>query len=477
MSEAGEFPAKNFSRDQAVLHLLNRAAYGARPGEVTELRPPGQLELWFENQLYPERISDARVQSKLEKLSNYRMSAKDLLKNYSIKDPDAKAFAKVFSMVKEIGFQKLILAAESNRQLEQVMVDFWFNHFSVDVKFPHYLPSYERDVIRAHVFGKFGDMLVASAQSPAMLYYLGNWESAKQGAVTSAQDEKVLDWPSTPAGINENYARELLELHTVGINGGYSQSDVEKTALVFTGWTIAQHRFDPHFVFMDSWHDQSDVVILGKHLHGKDGIEEGRAFLQFLALKTETAHFLSEKLCRHFVQDPPSIACIDRLSAKYLQSQGDLREVYRTLFTSPDFWEKTQASQRMKKPFEFVVSGLRAMGSDIQVSTQAMDDYYDVMTKSGETPYFCPMPNGYSDANAVWSSPTTVLARSLSSSVLVGLAHPSLKLNGESLTTQLREAIAEPVSSETKNEIERALRESQNQALAVLVDAPEFQRR
>jgi uncharacterized protein (DUF1800 family) len=435
-SWAIDFPiAGDLTREQAAQHLLNRAAFGARPGEVADLSKPGRLEDWFQKQLYPEKIDDSQVQKKLETVSDLHKSSEQL----SLGAPNtADEYVAYFTHVHEDQiFQKFLLAAESNRQLEQVMVDFWFNHFSVNGDYPLLLPSYENDVIRAHVFGKFKDMLLASAQHPVMLLYLDNWSSAKNGATTSDDDKKRFNLAAAPTGINENYARELMELHTLGANRGYTQKDVENVARIFTGWTVSNNRAERTFAFATSWHDQSDVEVMGKHFTGKDGVDEGRRFLQFLAAKEETAHFISEKLCRHFVQDPAPPKCIDRLSENYLKNDGDLRQLYLTLFTSPEFWDKKQLSNRMKKPFEFVASGLRAFGSDIHYDSKSTKDILFISAKSGEVPYHCSGPTGFSDTDQAWLNAATVITRASVAPLVVAAGHPTLRLNTESMVSQL----------------------------------------
>src|SRR5437016_3404782 len=287
-------------------------------------------------------------------------------------------------VVNELMQAKLLSAIYSERQLDEVMADFWFNHFNVFAgkgADRWMLTSYERDTIRPHALGKFEDLLVATAKSPAMQFYLDNWQSADPKSFDRLQDElqerrrqmALRYWmlglepppqnpPNRPRrGLNENYARELMELHTLGVQGGYTQNDVTEMARVFTGWTLRQPRQNPEFYFEARLHDPGTKTILGKNVHG-GGIREGEQVLAMLAHHPSTAHFISEKLAERFVSDQPPPALVDRMAQAFLKSDGDIPTVLRTMIYSPEFWSRETYRAKIKTPFELVASTVRALG-------------------------------------------------------------------------------------------------------------------
>ncbi|MFZ0794485.1 MAG: DUF1800 domain-containing protein, partial [Candidatus Korobacteraceae bacterium] len=287
----------------------------------------------------------------------------------------------------EVQSGKLLRAVYSDRQLEEVLTDFWFNHFNIFIgkgADRYLVTEYERDVIRPHVLGKFKDLLLATAQSPAMLFYLDNWQSegpdsdAVLGVSAHRQYPRVgeiLPPASRPQpnsqnnqqkrrnGLNENYARELMELHTLGVNGGYTQQDVTQVARVFTGWTIEEPRLGGDFVYRPRLHEPGEKTVLG-HKIKESGENEGREVLEILAHHPSTAHFISTELAQRFVSDDPPKSLIDAMTKMFLKSDGDLRAVLETMFHSPEFWAPKASRARVKTPFEFVVSSLRATQAD-----------------------------------------------------------------------------------------------------------------
>jgi uncharacterized protein (DUF1800 family) len=226
---------------------------------------------------------------------------------------------------------------------------------------------------------------------------------------------------------------------------------------------------------MKAWHDSTDVTVMNKHYQAKDDYEEGLSFLNDLAASSKTAHYISQKLCRHFVQDPPPPACIARLAKIYLDSDGDLREIYRTLFTSPEFWSASTVQSRIKKPFEFLASSLRAMASNIQINNESIDAFANILLRADEPLYGCRAPSGYADENDAWINPSMVFGRSLAAPVLASLANPERRLQRDRISKDLSEVMHSPVSAETETEIKAALAESQQKAMALMVAAPEFQ--
>src|SRR5437762_2321943 len=275
---------------------------------------------------------------------------------------------------------KLLRAIYSERQLQEVMTDYWFNHFNVFIgkgADRYLLTSYERDVIRPHALGKFEELLVATAQSPAMLFYLDNWLSVGPNSEVANGIPKhnrrraryrplvVKQGKGRRTGFNENYGRELMELHTLGVSGGYTQKDVTEVTRVFTGWTLKQPKQGGGFTFEERMHEPGDKIVLG-HRIKSNGEKEGREVLHFLARHPSTAKFICTKLATRFVSDNPPPALVDRMSQTFLKKNGDIREVLKMMFRSPEFWAPDAYRAKVKTPFEFVVSSLRATSAEMQ---------------------------------------------------------------------------------------------------------------
>jgi uncharacterized protein (DUF1800 family) len=324
-------------------------------------------------------------------------------------------------VVDELMQAKLLRAIYSERQLDEVMTDFWLNHFNVFINKGadrYLLTSYERDAIRPHVLGKFEDLLVATAKSPAMLFYLDNWLSV------GPNSEIALGIPPHPrrygspptkrppgkgrqaSGLNENYGRELMELHTLSVNGGYSQKDVTEVAKVFTGWTLEQPRKGGDFRFEPRMHEPGDKMILG-HRVKESGEKEGLEVLHLLAHNPKTAHFISQKLAMRFVSDDPPGALVDRMTKTFLKKDGDIREVMRTMFKSPEFWSPETYRAKVKTPLEFVVSAVRASGAEVEGARALVG----TLNNMGMMPYGMMPPTGYSMKADVWVNSSALLAR------------------------------------------------------------------
>lgn len=322
---------------------------------------------------------------------------------------------------------KLLRAIYSERQLEEVMTDFWFNHFNVFIGKGAdrvLLTSYEQDVIRPHALGKFEDLLVATAKSPAMLFYLDNWLS------TGPNSMQALGIPGRPApggpyrypgrgpgpnpnakpkqnsGLNENYGRELLELHTLSVNGGYSQRDVTEVAKVFTGWTIDKPNEGGDFRYDPRRHEPGPKFVLGHRIKPK-GEDEGREVLHMLATSPQTAHFISLKLAQRFVSDDPPPALVDRLAKTFQKKKGDIREVLSTLFHSPEFWDESAYRAKVKTPLEFVASAARATGADVEDAMPLARQ----LNNMGMPLYGAQPPTGYSMKAETWVSSSALLNR------------------------------------------------------------------
>ena len=347
---------------------------------------------------------------------------------------------------------KILRAIYSTHQLQELLVDFWFNHFNVFInkgsdRFT--VPTYEREAIRPHVFGKFYDLLLETAKSPAMLFYLDNWQSVGNDA---AQRPRPFAPKQERRGLNENYGRELMELHTLGVDGGYTQQDVINVARCFTGWTIAGPRKGGGFEYNDKMHDKGEKVVLGHVIHSGGGMNDGLKVLDILAHHPSTAHFISLQLCKRFVADDPPPSLVNRMAATFLKSDGDLREVTRVMITSPEFWSQGAYHAKVKTPFEMVVSAVRATNADVTSAFLLGQE----LNKLGEPLYRKIEPTGYSNANAEWVSSAGILDRM---NFAVALAHnriPGIKVD----LSQMQQASAPDPTQ-----------------LALSIGSPEFQRR
>jgi len=347
---------------------------------------------------------------------------------------DSKRPARV---VEELAMAKMTRAIYSERQLQQVMDDFWFNHFNVfagkgEVKW--YLTAYERDVIAPHALGKFKDLLTATAKSPAMLFYLDNYLSVDPNAqqrlaAQRAMRQSMRRWPygyppkPVPAqnkkkqerGLNENYGRELMELHTLGVDGGYTQKDVTEVARCFTGWTIEKPRLNAEFKFDGKMHDPTPKLVLRKKIHA-GGMKDGEQVIEMLAKQPSTAKFISTKLARRFVSDDPPPALVERMAKAFQKSDGDIREVMHTMIYSPEFWTRDAYRAKIKTPYELVVTSVRALGTDVDTPMPLVQ----WVARIGQPLYQCQPPTGYSDKGETWVNTGALLNRLNFSLALAG---------------------------------------------------------
>lgn len=488
--------AKSLSAEQKAVHLLNRISYGPRPGDVKKVMDMG-WEKFLDDQIHPERISDQLVEQKLQDIPSIHLSTEQLAAKYppgnliqqtlrargidltalrarpqettsqnnsqpqsdptsadSLED-QAKRREVIRGLMQEMGWKpqqealaeaqqaKILRAIYSERQLQEVLTDFWFNHFNVFAgKGPSrmFITPYERDVIRPHVFSKFADLLRATAQSPAMLFYLDNWQSKAPdarppqafrrfqeqrlgrpgqrgrgpvGQQPDAGNQLQMDRLSAAQrqrqsrGINENYAREIMELHTLGVDGGYTQKDVQEVARCFTGWTIRQPQRGGGFYFAQWMHDDGEKVVLGNHIPSGGGIRDGEAVIRILAHHPATARFIATKLARRFVSDHPPQSLIDRTAKVFLKTDGDLREVVRSILTSPEFWSAESWRAKIKTPFEMAVSAVRALGAE----TNGSPAFHRWIAQMGEPLYLAQPPTGYKDEAELWVNTGALLQR------------------------------------------------------------------
>ena len=530
MPSAAHSPAD----DAAIVHVLNRIGYGPRLADVERVRQGG-IQEYIERQLHPERIADEGMQARLDGMTTLGLSTSDLLERYQqpavqarrqrqqaagnstsgsaperpMRDPNMQP--PNLPLI-ELSQQKLLRAIFSERQLEQVLTDFWFNHFNADARkgpVRMMLTEYEREAIRPHVFDRFRDLLGATAKSPAMLFYLDNWMSADPNADVNAQrraqrnplrpqrplqPQRPLP-PAPPAnavrrGLNENYARELMELHTLGVDGGYTQKDVTEVARAFTGWTLRNPRVRGEFVFEPRMHDDKEKTVLGHKIRG-GGMKDGEQVLDILAEHPSTARFISTKLAQRFVSDTPPAALVDRLSARFTATKGDLREVMRTLLTSPEFLAPASYSAKTKTPFEFVVSAVRATDTPLTDARPLVRSLQDL----GMPLYQCQPPTGYKDTADAWVNTGALVGR-MNFAQLLANGQPFGVRSARDRSTfdaptnvRTRDAraperrtpsesdplIGLQVSETTRTTIARAT--TPQQALALTLGSPEFQKR
>jgi uncharacterized protein (DUF1800 family) len=511
-------PVTDLSVDQAILHALNRLAYGPRPGDIERVKQMG-LAKWIDQQLNPDSIDDQALGARLQNLPTLGMSTAKLIADYpqpkqapkrppppsradapasaiegqagsvdgasdsmpartskdvgesaagpspatssmkqqsgnmatqgagkrgalsidpnAVPGPIADDSKRPARVVEELAMAKMARAIYSDRQLQQVIDDFWFNHFNVFAgkgEDRYYLTSYERDVIQPHALGKFKDLVTATAKSPAMLFYLDNFLSADPLAAQRLAQQRALRRQMAggrfprPAqnpqagnkkrqgrGLNENYGRELMELHTLGVDGGYAQKDVTEVARAFTGWTIERPRENPQFKFDERIHDPDPKIVLGKKIHA-GGVKDGERVIELLAKHPSTAKFISTKLARRFVSDNPPPALVARMADTFRKSDGDIRDVLRTMIYSPEFWSRDAYRAKIKTPFEFVASTVRALGADVDTTMPLVQ----WVGRIGEPLYQCQPPTGYSDKAEAWVNAGALLNRLNFSLALAG---------------------------------------------------------
>jgi len=393
---------------------------------------------------------------------------------------------------------KVYRALYSNRQLEEVLVDFWFNHFNVfenknvAPQPPNavrtLLASYERDAIRPHVLGKFKDLLLATARHPAMLYYLDNWESIAPNALDSFQVGPFATGPNLAQqfsrqahGLNENYGREVMELHTLGVDGGYTQADVIAVARCFTGWTIRQPTTKPEFVFAGFMHDTGEKMVLGHTIAAGGGEQDGLQAIDILARHPSTAKFISRKLAERFVADDPPQSLVDRMAQTFTRTDGDLRAVLQTMFTSPEFFSEGAWEAKVKSPFEMVVSAVRAMGGEASDAFTLVQKIADL----GEPLYDKLEPTGYPETGEGWLSTANLLGRvnfatALASGQISGVKVDGWRADGKDAAAIARDVLSRPASDQTLEALAKGLdgKEPTARMVASLVlSSPDFQRR
>lgn len=391
-----------------IYHLVNRLTWGVRPDELAHAQEIG-YDAYLDEQLMPESLVDAAADQRLAAIPILNLSRRDA---YFIAEREWRTYqALVRGMV--------VRAVHSTRQLHERMAEFWFDHFNIPVAdYGPELIGYHRDVVRTHALGNFRDLLFGTAQHPAMLYYLDNY----------------INYAEHP---NENYARELMELHTLGVDGGYTETDVVEVARAFTGWTIQESR-ETGFYFEPDTHDTGEKQVLGHTLPADRGIEDGLHVLSILVAHPATARFICRKLCVRFVSDDPPESLIESAAAVWAETRGEIRPVLRHLFTSDEF--KGSAAQKMRRPLEFFIAALRATGAEIREFWE-LDEMLESLA---QPPYGWQPPNGYPDVAAAWTNTGSLLARW---NTAMALTHETVSENESyRMRTPLFERIGEPTT-------------------------------
>jgi uncharacterized protein (DUF1800 family) len=405
----------------------------------------------------------------------------------------------------ELHASRILRAVYSERQLHEVMVDFWTNHFNVFAgkgADRWLLPAYDRDTIRPHAMGKFSELLQATAQSPAMLFYLDNFQSVspdannRRGAMRRLQEQQQPQ--RQRRGINENYARELMELHTLGVDGGYTQKDVQEVARAFTGWTIFQPRGGAAavnamvgegarrnagtFFFNSRVHDDGEKTVLGHKISAGGGIKDGLTVLDILAHHPATAKFIATKLVRYFVADNPPPALVDRVAAVFKKSDGDIRETLKAIFLSKEFNSTEAYRVKIKRPFELVISAIRSLGAE----TNGGPGTHQWLARMGEPLYGYQTPNGYSDTADSWVNTGGLLERMNFGLALAGNRIPGTKVSlsklgadqSKMMDEYLKVLLAGDISASTRETMLKQLAPSDpvTKVVGLILGTPEFQR-
>ncbi len=503
---------KSLTDDQKAIHLLNRLGFGARPGDVAKVKSMGPQK-YIEQQLNASAVDDSAAEKKVGNLEVFKMTTAEVFAKY----PNPGALIRALEgdganqnpeemtdkqrqerqqklreyylkydlrpanqLLPQITSNRVLRAVYSERQLQEVMVDFWQNHFNVfagKAAVRWYIPSYERDVLRKNALGNFRDLLVGTAQHPAMLFFLDNFESvapnaqpanpaigrlqqqlrngnlppqvrerikANQGLTDAQLDERIKQAQNPQQnqqrarrGLNENYARELMELHTMGVDSGYTQKDIVEVARAFTGWTIADPRGyrraaasmiqgneeqrlariqrqagvpddieSGEFYFNERWHDKDAKTILGQKVD-EGGLKDGLKVIDILVKHPATAKFIARKLAVKFVNDNPSEALVGRVAAVFSKSNGDIKSTLRALFTDKEFYSPDNYRAKIKTPFELAVSAIRTIGAETNSSPAVLA----MLNKLGEVPYGYQAPTGYPDTAEDWVNTGALLER------------------------------------------------------------------
>lgn len=500
--------------EQAAAHLLNRFTYGPKEGDIAKLVNMG-LETWLEQELNGKTEDEAlnMILSKFDAVNLTNTEVENIyprnaqLVRFAVRDGaihkdsvnnaksktyrdqlkaymDQKGYRPQQELYRQFISQKILRATYTNNQLRELMTDFWFNHFNVSLsknQCASYIPAYERDVIRPNVFGKFETLLVATAKSPAMLMYLDNFTSSGTN-VPMESDQMMMGDQNAPRnkrlarlqqvkqqkgkqGLNENYAREVMELHTLGVDGGYTQSDVTQAARILTGWTLAPMGDNGYgapikkimdqvgeanlrkrgfvregdFLFAMNRHDNGEKTVLGRKFPAGGGYEEGMILLNMLAHHQSTAKFISKKLATRFVSDNPPTTLVDKMAKTFLSTDGDIKKVMITMVSAPEFWSANALREKTKSPFELAISAVRSLNATVAQPYQL----YTWINKMGQQMYYYQAPTGFPDRGQYWINTGSLLNR-----MNFGLALASKRIPGVTFNLAKMNNNHEPESAE-----------------------------
>src|SRR5437870_5797918 len=458
----------SMTADQRIAHVLSRLTYGARPGDFERVKAMG-VEAFINQQLDPDSVDNTAAIAKLKRLPTLGMATPVIIEQYtppkpvvtpspivatpaektavsstpqigsdrtnadkmsalpaamqSEMNPKQEEAGKMSALravspkptpppknpqmvVTELQRAKLLRAVYSEQQLYELMVDFWENHFSIFANKDsdrYLLTGYDRETIRPFAMGRFRDLLGATAHSPAMLFYLDQWRSSVPRPYP-AKDGKPA---GVDGGLNENYARELMELHTLGVDGGYTQKDVQEVARCFTGWTIEKPNQEGLFLYRPGLHDRGEKFVLGHKILAGGGIADGERVLDILAAHPSTARFIATKLARRFISDEPPQSAIDRAAAVFLKTDGSVRETLRAIITSPEFFSQSSYRAKVRSPFEYVAAAMRALDAE----TDADRPVLDAIGRMGQPVFGRITPDGYADRADQWLSSGAMATR------------------------------------------------------------------
>ncbi len=454
--------------DSRATHVLNRLSLGPSPGDLKHVQSIG-VEAYIKEQLSPQSLKQPpALKQRLQRLNSLKLTPAALIQRYQPRPNQRQRPAnqeaqqrKARIPLKQAEQARLMQAVASPRQLEEVMVNFWFNHFNVSIqkgRVRFWVGDYEQKAIRPYVLGSFRDLLGATAKHPAMLFYLDNWRNTAPNSPGARAQFK---------GLNENYARELLELHTLGVDGGYTQADVIATAELFTGWGIpnprqlAQH--PSGFYFDAKRHDNRPKSLLGQEISGQ-GMAAGEKVLDVLASHPATAKHISYKLAQYFVADQPPPALVKRLTQRYLKTDGDIRAVLETLFESPEFWDQKYVGRKFKTPYEYVLSTVRAQGGGLNFKTQQI---LGMLSQLGMPLYRCRTPDGYAMTQSEWLNPEAVTRRV---SLATSLARGRQPQKNAANVDKLLETLGDQFSAETQSVVDAS---PQHLRTALLLGSPD----
>ena len=459
-----------YDKDLMGAIAATRLGLGAKGGEIQDARSDPQS--WLSAQIRPQGadLFRADMPPAAERFAQYRefQLEKRQAKVAGVAAPDP--VKQVRRLIRDDAgadlLARLQLAATTDASFRERWALFWANHFTVSgakVVTATLIGPFEQEAIRPRVFGRFEDMLVASSSHPAMLLYLDQAQSIGPDSRAAMFMQRT----GKHAGLNENLAREILELHTVGVEAGYSQADVTEFARAMTGWSIGGLKEAPDragkFVFRDNAHEPGPRTVMGKH-YGDAGYEQARLVMRDLASSPHTASHLATKIARHFVADDPPESLVSRLARAYQDSQGDLAVVARSLISAPETW--SPEARKFKTPYEFIVSSWRAAGT----SPTDVGRVAPVLTSMGQRPFAPPSPKGWPDETAAWADPDGIVKRmawSETFSATAGAGRDPVQLAQNALGERLT-----PLAAKT---IARA--ETRSEGLSILLMSPEFQRR